>query len=363
MNDFLHMARAVQLAKRGMYTAHPNPRVGCVIVKDDQLISEGWHRKTGEPHAEAIALSSAGAHAAGATAYVTLEPCSHTGRTPPCADALIDAGVKRVVVGMQDPNPEVAGTGIDRLRKAGIEVVVGILETEVRKLNPGFIKRMELGLPYVRVKLASSVDGRTAMASGESKWITGEAARADVQKLRARSSAIVTGAGTILADDPSLTVRTETVTRQPLRVIVDQHLSTPPDSKIFSQTGEVMIVTQSENAEASRVLAEAGAEIIQLSVASSGMDFVQLMQLLAERDCNEVLIEAGATLAGGIMESGMVDELVQYIAPQIMGANARGMFVLPSIQSMDDRIELSFEDVRKIGDDLRVTAKVLNKGQ
>ncbi|MGW8247067.1 MAG: bifunctional diaminohydroxyphosphoribosylaminopyrimidine deaminase/5-amino-6-(5-phosphoribosylamino)uracil reductase RibD [Acidiferrobacterales bacterium] len=361
MNDFAYMARAIQLAKLGNFTAHPNPRVGCVIVKDQEIIAEGWHQKTGEPHAEAIALAAAGDQARGATVYVTLEPCSHTGRTPPCADALIGAGVSRVVVGMQDPNPSVAGSGVERLRNAGIEVSLGVLEEAARKLNPGFIRRMERGLPYVRVKLAVSLDGRTAMASGESKWITGEAARADVQKLRASSSAIVTGAGTILADDPLLTVRTEEVVKQPLRVIVDSYLSTPPDSKIFSTEGEVLVVTVSEDEEATGALVDAGAEVVQLSSAAHGVDLLELMQYLAERGCNEVMFEAGASLAGSAVASGIVNELVIYIAPRLMGADAKGMFALPGLKAMAERVELNFQDIRMVGNDLRITALVQNK--
>jgi len=361
MNDLAYMARAIQLAKLGNFTAHPNPRVGCVIVKDDAILAEGWHEQTGGPHAEAMALAAAGEQAAGSTVYVTLEPCSHTGRTPPCADALVSAGVSRVVVAMQDPNPQVAGTGLERLRAAGIDVSVGVLETEARKLNLGFIRRMEQRLPYVRLKIAVSLDGRTAMANGESKWITGEAARADVQKLRARSSAIVTGAGTILSDDPSLTVRTEKVTRQPLRVIVDSHLSTPAESKMFIEDGEVLVVTVSEDEEASKILVDAGAEVVQLSSAAHGVDLRELMQYLGERECNEVLIEAGATLAGSALASGIVDELVIYMAPHLMGSGAKGMFNIPDLQSMQDRVDLDIQDVRMVGKDLRITAMVRNR--
>lgn len=361
MNDLAYMARAIQLAKLGNFTAHPNPRVGCVIVKDDAILAEGWHEQTGGPHAEAMALAAAGEQAAGSTVYVTLEPCSHTGRTPPCADALVSAGVSRVVVAMQDPNPQVAGSGLERLRAAGIDVSVGVLETEARKLNLGFIRRMDQGLPYVRLKIAVSLDGRTAMANGESKWITGEAARADVQKLRARSSAIVTGAGTILSDDPSLTVRTEKVTRQPLRVIVDSHLSTPAESKMFIEDGEVLVVTVSEDEEASKILVDAGAEVVQLSSAAHGVDLRELMQYLGERECNEVLIEAGATLAGSALASGIVDELVIYMAPHLMGSGAKGMFNIPDLQSMQDRVDLDIQDVRMVGKDLRITAMVRNR--
>jgi len=361
MNDNVYMARAVQLATRGLYTAHPNPRVGCVIVHDGKIVGEGWHERTGGPHAEVVALKDAGDAAKGATVYVTLEPCSHTGRTPPCADALVDAGVSRVVIGMQDPNPKVAGNGIERLQQAGIDTLVGIQENECRALNPGFIRRMEAGRPYVRLKLAISLDGRTAMVSGESKWITSEAARADVQRLRARSSAIVTGAGTVLADDPSLTVRTEKVAQQPLRVIVDSHLSTPATAKIFHDGGETMVVTASEDAEAAEELVNAGAEVIQFSSANHGFNLEELMQLLAERECNEVLIEAGATLAGSALASGIVDELVVYVAPHVMGAVARGMFNIPGLEAMEDRIELEVQDVRMVGPDIRIRSLVKRK--
>jgi len=361
MNDNAYMARAMQLARRGLYTAHPNPRVGCVLVRDGKIVGEGWHEKTGGPHAEVVALNDAGDAAKGATVYVTLEPCSHTGRTPPCADALVDAGVARVVIGMQDPNPQVAGSGIERLRQAGIDAVVGVLESDCRGLNPGFIRRMETGRPYVRLKLAVSLDGRTAMASGESKWITSEAARADVQKLRAMSSAIITGAGTVLADDPSLTVRTETVARQPLRVIVDSHLSTPATARIFREDGETIVVTASEDAEAVEELVNAGAEVIQFSSANHGFNLEELMQLLVERECNEVMFEAGATLAGSALSSGIVDELIVYVAPHVMGADARGMFNIPDLDGMEDRIALEVADVRMVGPDIRIRSLVKRK--
>ncbi len=358
MKDMDYMIRAIQLARRGTYTAHPNPRVGCVIVGNNTVVGEGWHQVTGGPHAEAVALAAAGDKARGATAFVTLEPCSHTGRTPPCADALIESGVTRVVIGMMDPNPQVAGAGIKKLQDAGIAVESGVQEAEARKLNPGFISRMERGLPYVRAKLAVSLDGRTAMASGESKWITGEAARADVQRLRARSSAIVTGAGTVLSDDPSLTVRTEEVAHQPLRVIVDSHLSAPAQSRIFSEKGNTVVVTASEDGEAAEQLVNAGAEVVQLSSASQGVDLHELMKYLAERECNEVLIEAGATLTGSALEAGIIDELIVYMAPHIMGAKAKGMFNIPGLELMENRKELIIHDVRSVGQDIRISAFV-----
>lgn len=356
------MARAVQLARRGRFTTRPNPVVGCVIVQGNKIVGEGWHEKAGGPHAEVVALKQAGANAKGAIVYVTLEPCSHQGRTPPCADALIKSGVARVVVAMQDPNPEVAGAGIERLGAAGILVETGIMESEARALNPGFIQRMERSRPYVRLKLAASLDGRTAMANGESKWITGEAARADVQKIRARSSAIVTGAGTVLADNPSLTVRTETVVEQPLRVIVDSHLSTPADAKIFSEPGNTLVVTASEDGEAADQLVKAGAEVLRLPSASHGVDLVALMDHLASLQCNDVMIEAGSTLSGSALACGIVDELIVYLAPHLMGAEAKGMFKLPEINAMEERIELEIFDVRAVGPDWRISARVKQRG-
>lgn len=361
MNDVAYMGRALQLAERGMFTAHPNPRVGCVIVQDDRIVGEGWHQKTGGPHAEVVALENAGKQARGATAYVTLEPCSHTGRTAPCADALIAAGIAKVVVATKDPNPKVSGSGLNKLLNAGIETQTGILEAEARKLNSGFFRRMESGVPYVRLKLAASLDGRTAMASGESKWITGEHARADVQRMRAKSSAIITGAGTILSDDPSLTVRTEKILQQPLRVIVDSHLSTPVNAKIFSNQGKTLVVTASEDGEAVEQLVHAGAEVVQLSSANHGINLGELMKLLAEKECNEVMIEAGATLSGSALASGIVDEIVVYIAPHLMGSSAKGMFNIPGLEKMESRIELDIHDVRSVGKDIRISAYVNNR--
>lgn len=358
VSNSLFMARAMQLAGYGRFTARPNPVVGCVIVLDGEIVGEGWHEKAGGPHAEVVALKQAGAKAKGATVYVTLEPCSHHGRTPPCADALIKSGVARVVVAMQDPNPQVAGAGIERLRAAGIDVETGLMEAAARDLNPGFIRRMERGRPYVRLKLAASLDGRTAMASGESKWITGEAARADVQKLRARSSAIITGAGTVLADNPSLTVRTETVVEQPLRVIVDSHLSTPADAKIFSEPGATLVVTASDDSEAADLLVKAGAEVLRLPSANHGVDLVAVMDHLVSLQCNDVMIEAGSTLSGSALACGIVDELIVYLAPHLMGADAKGMFKLPEITSMNERIELEIFDIRAVGSDWRISARV-----
>jgi diaminohydroxyphosphoribosylaminopyrimidine deaminase/5-amino-6-(5-phosphoribosylamino)uracil reductase len=364
MNHEAWMAHAIRLARLGLYTTDPNPRVGCVLVKEGELLAEGWHRKTGEPHAEKIALANAGEDAADATAYVTLEPCCHHGRTPPCSDALVEAGVSRVVVAMQDPNPLVAGKGIAQLRAAGIEVVTGVCEAEAMALNPGFIKRMSSGLPFVRCKLAMSVDGRTAMADGESKWITSDASRRDVHRLRARSSAILTGSGTVLADDPSMTVRLEAqalagtepdeTIRQPLRVVLDTYLSMSPDAAILKQPGETLIVTTSDDEEAAERLLETGATLLRQD-HSHEIDLESVLRHLAELGMNEILIEAGATLAGAAMQGGLVDELLIYMAPHLMGDSARGLMHLPGIGNMAERIELDITDLRRIGPDIRLT--------
>lgn len=355
--DIEFMSRALQLAERGLYTTDPNPRVGCVIVNNGQIVGEGWHIVAGGPHAEVHALQQAGAQARGATAYVTLEPCCHHGKTSPCSDALIAAGVKRVVVAMQDPNPKVAGKGIQHVRDAGIVVDSGVLEAQARALNPGFIKRMSSGRPLVRCKFGISFDGRTALANGKSQWITGDAARADVLRWRARSSAIVTGAGTVLKDDPNLTVRdigTDTP-RQPLRVILDTHLSTPATSRIFKQPGRTLIVTTADDNEQAADLQDAGAEILVVSE----MDLHAVLDYLGQtEECNEVWIEAGATLSGSWLRAGLIDELVLYYAPKIFGNSAKGMFQLPEFESLDQTVSLEIKDVRAVGGDWRVVATV-----
>jgi diaminohydroxyphosphoribosylaminopyrimidine deaminase/5-amino-6-(5-phosphoribosylamino)uracil reductase len=353
------MARAIQLAERGLYTTDPNPRVGCVIVKDGDIIAEGWHMRAGEGHAEVNALHEAGANAAGADCYVTLEPCSHFGRTPPCADALIKAGVKRVFVAMTDPNPVVSGAGVRRLQEAGIEVHTDILAAQSEKLNPGFCQRMRMGRPFIRSKLAMSLDGRTAMASGESKWITGQLARADVQKLRARSSAILTGIGTVLADDPLLNVRPEQggrdwypqgqKVRQPLRVIVDGHLRMPAEARILDQQ-KVLLATAVDKQ------APKGTETIVLPADGDIIDLNALMAVLAQREINEVMVEAGGVLNGALLKARLIDELVIYMAPKIMGDMARGVFHLPGMESMAQNISLNVTDMRAIGRDWRITA-------
>jgi diaminohydroxyphosphoribosylaminopyrimidine deaminase/5-amino-6-(5-phosphoribosylamino)uracil reductase len=332
------MARAIELAKQGLFTARPNPRVGCVIVNHNKIIAEGFHRKAGEAHAEVDALRQL--HnindANGATVYVTLEPCCHTGKTPPCTGALITANVKRVVYGMQDPNPQVAGQGLQQLRDAGIEFIGPVLENECRALNPGFIKRMQTGLPFVRCKLAMSLDGRTAMANGDSQWITGEAAREDVQHLRAQSCAIITGIGTVLQDDPALTLRSGQLPasakeKQPLRVILDRQRRLPGQAKILKQPGETLVLHDTTDLRA-------------------------VLKQLGDRQCNEILIEAGATLAGAFVQQGLVDELIVYMAPILLGCNARPLLQLP-FDNMQQRIALNITEMKPIGKDWRITVE------
>ena len=359
--DAHYMARAIELARKGLYTTHPNPRVGCVIVRDGQIVGEGWHVRAGEPHAEVHALRAAGALARGATAYVTLEPCSHHGRTPPCAEGLVNAGVARVVAAMQDPNPEVAGRGLKRLADAGIEVRCGVLESQARALNQGFLKRMEHGLPFVRVKLAMSLDGRTAMASGESQWITGPAARSAVQRLRAQASVVITGADTVLADGARLTVRADelgldaeqtalAMSRAPLRVLIDGRLRVPLDAPFF-KAGPALVATCVPPAEQYRT----GPECLVIPGENGQIDLRQLLQALAARDVNEVLVEAGPRLAGAFAEQGLVDEYQIFIAAKFLGSTARPLLELP-LTRMSEASELKIIEMRAVGDDWRVTA-------
>lgn len=361
------MAHALRLAAWGLWTTDPNPRVGCVLVKNGQIVGEGWHVRAGEPHAEIHALAAAGEQARDADCYVTLEPCSHQGSTPPCSQALIQAGVKRVIAATVDPNPRVAGQGLEQLRQAGISVDSGLLQTEAEQLNPGFLKRMRQGMPYTRAKLAMSLDGRSAMVSGESQWITGEAARRDGHALRARSSAILTGVGTVLADDPGLNVRPENLptpypegaaTRQPLRVVVDQHLSMPPNAKMLTLPGKTLVVTATEDSDARQALEAAGAEVWHLP-ASDRVDLSALLQRLAqEKEVNEVHLEAGATLNGAMLQAGLIDELVIYAAPMILGHEARGLFRLPGLDRLADAVHLEIQDLRAVGKDWRIRAKI-----
>ncbi len=357
--DARFMARALQLARRGMYTTDPNPRVGCVIVKDGKILGEGWHERAGEAHAEINALHQAGlTHAHSASVYLTLEPCCHHGRTPPCSQALIQAGVKRVVAAMRDPNLHVAGKGFQELESRGIRVDVGLMQSEAEALNPGFVSRMQRGRPYVRVKLAASLDGRTAMANGESKWITGEAAREDVQKWRARSSAILTGVSTVLSDDPALNVRSMNIGRQPMRVVLDSRLRMPPTARMLHGDGKTLVVTASEDVRQTDALKRARAEVASLPTQRKTVDLDALMGHLAWLEVNEVLVEAGATLCGALLRANLVDEFVLYYAPHLMGSHERGMFSLPPLERMADRVNLEVKDIRAFGKDWRVIARV-----
>ena len=382
--DHQMMARALQLAELGIYSTMPNPRVGCVIVQQGvaqqgvmqngvgnseaknaaKIIGEGWHIRAGEPHAEIHALKAACTQAKGATAYVTLEPCSHFGRTPPCAEALVEAGIARVVVAMLDPNPQVSGRGVKRLQQAGIDVQVGLMQQEARVLNCGFVKRMETGRPFVRCKLAMSLDGRTAMASGESRWITGSEARSDVQRLRARSCAVMTGSGTIQSDDAALTVRPHqlgmddpslAVEKQPLRVVLDSALEISPQAKILQQPDNTLLITAHPEEYRIKAMRALGAEVLACPGEINRVDLAAVMDLLGKRQCNEVLLECGATLAGAALEAGLVDELVVYMAPVLMGSNARPLLELP-LSHMAGKVELEITGMRAIGRDWRITA-------
>ena len=441
--DRRHMARALDLARRGLYSTGPNPRVGCVIARGGRVVGEGWHRYAGEPHAEIHALAAAGGDSRGATAYVTLEPCRHTGRTGPCTRALIEAGVAKVVAAMPDPDPRVAGRGFAELAEAGIEVETGLMEASARSLNRGFVSRHERGRPWVRCKLAATLDGRTATATGESRWITGEAARADVHRLRARADAVLTGIGTLLSDDPRLDARVEDVRAEdarmedartedtgclappmqpPMRVIVDSRLRTPPAARALSAPGTVLIATiggagatgdigtlgggrttgddgaegpvgggitresghilaatsggaaaegsivggiagelgdtlaATAGAARARALVEAGVEIVPLPDVGGRVSLPALMAVLAGRGVNEVHTECGPTLAGALLESGLVDEIVVYLAPALLGDAARGMFTLPGVAAMRDRLRLEITGVARLGADLRIDA-------
>ncbi len=322
--DQTFMRQALALATLGLYTTMPNPRVGCVLVRDGQVVGEGWHLRAGEPHAEIHALRAAGEQARGATAYVTLEPCSHHGRTPPCADALIAAGVVRVIAAMRDPNPLVAGRGLAKLAAAGIEVASGLLDVDAAELNIGFISRMVRGRPWLRVKTGCSLDGRTALPDGQSQWITSPESRSDVQKLRARSCVMLTGIGTVLLDNPQLTVRELGTGRQPLRVIVDNQLRTPPSAQILQTPGVLIACCEADTARA-QSLQEAGAEVLAMAGSEGRVDLPALLETLGRRGCNEVTVEAGAELVGGLLKAGLVDEWVLYQAPVLIGDPARGV--------------------------------------
>ena len=351
------MARALLLAERALWTTSPNPRVGCVLVRDGEIVGEGWHVRAGEPHAEVHALRAAGERARGATAYVTLEPCSHYGRTPPCAEGLIAAGVTRVVAAMEDPNPLVAGRGLAMLRAAGIETACGLLAEPAQELNIGFVSRMTRGRPWVRLKTAASLDGKTALNNGVSQWITGPDARRDGHRWRTRACAILTGICTVRDDDPRLDVREVETTRQPLRVIVDSRLETPPTARIL-QGGPVLLAAAVDDAERANLLKAAGAEILLLPNAAGKVELPALLSALAARGINEVHVEAGWKLNGSLLREGLVDELLLYMAPCLIGHHAAGLFNLPELTDLAGKRPLSLRDVRQVGGDIRILARL-----
>ena len=354
--DHHWMSLALRLAARGLFTTTPNPRVGCILVRDEEIVGQGWHERAGEAHAEVHALQAAGSRARGATAYVTLEPCAHQGRTPPCASALVTAGITRVVAAMQDPNPAVSGRGLQLLAQSGIEIGCGLLAEASRQLNCGFVSRMSRGRPWLRVKAAASADGRTALANGVSQWITGEAARADGHQWRARSCAIVTGIGTVLDDDPRLTVRAVASARQPLKVVVDSQLRTPPESRLFD-SGKVLLACSERHPDRAAAIEARGGEILLLPGAEGRPDLWSLMHELAKRGINEVLSEGGQRLNGALLRAGCVDELLIYLAPKLLGSDARPMLELPELNDLDEAGRWRFADVRQIGEDLRITMR------
>jgi len=355
------MARALALAAKGLYTTSPNPRVGCVVARGDRVLGEGWHARAGLPHAERLALDDARANGhdvSGATVYVTLEPCNHTGRTPPCVDALIDARVGRVVAAMADPNP-VAQGGSARLRDAGIAVEAGLLAAEAHDLNPGFVSRMTRGRPWVRVKIAASLDGRSALMNGQSRWITGPEARADGHAWRARACAILTGIGTVRDDDPELTVRAVATTRQPLRIVVDRHAETPPGAKVLAGGNALIVTTRDVNAEW-----PASTRTLALPDAHGRVDLRALMHELALDGVNELHVEAGARLNGALLDAGLVDEVVCYLAPSLIGDPARGMFQRAApLDDLAAHTPLAIVDVARFGADLRVVARVTRESR
>ncbi len=360
--DAGYMARALKLAARGRYTTHPNPRVGCVIVADGQVVGEGWHQRAGGPHAELLALREAGERARGADVYVTLEPCSHTGRTGPCDRALIEAGVARVIAAARDPNPEVSGRGLDHLRAAGIPVVVGLMENAARRLNRGFFQRMQKKRPWVRLKLASSLDGRTAMASGESQWITGIEARNDVHRLRAEAGAVLTGSATVLADNPAMTVRIDPPPGldawiQPARIVIDSRLQSPASAEIFADGARRLVLTTSRDSARRAQLEARGVEVQVLAPAEDGsVPLAQALKIIAAHEINEVLLECGPRLAGAMVRAGLVDEMIVYLAPKLLGDTARPLAVLPGIERLADAVDLDIRSIRAVGRDLRLTA-------
>jgi len=354
--DRAYMSRALSLAERGLYTTSPNPRVGCVVVRDGRVVGEGWHERAGAAHAEVMALAQAGGEAAGATAYVTLEPCNHFGRTPPCVDALLAAQVTRVVAASRDPNP-MANGGAERMRAAGIRVEFGLLADEARELNIGFFARHERGRPWVRMKIAASLDGMTALDNGQSQWITHAEARRDGHHFRARACAVLTGIGTVKDDDPQLNVRDVPTTRQPQRILVDSRFEVAPSARILAG-GNVLVAGAVDDPKRTDPLQAKGCEVLVLPNPHGKVELPDLFAELGRRGMNEVHVEAGTRLNGSLLREGMVDELVVYLAPGIIGASGRGMFHLPALERLEDQVRLTIRDVRMMGPDVRVIARV-----
>jgi len=355
--DDRYMARALQLAVKGVNTSHPNPAVGCVIVNDGKVVGEGWHQNAGGPHAEIMALKSAGSAARGATMYVTLEPCCHQGKTPPCTRAVIKSGIARVVTALEDPNPLVNRAGISALQQAGIDVLCGVGQNQAKQINRGFLKRVTTGIPWVTLKIATSLDGKTAMDSGESQWITGSAARRDAHRLRASSSAILTGVGTVLRDDPSMTARSEGVQRQPHRIILDTNLSTPVEANIFNGDGKVVLLTTVTDEESIPPYDPRKTEVISFEEVRGRIDLYQVVKILGEKEYNSILLEAGSRLSGSMLRAGLVDEIVVYMSPDLLGSDARDMFSIGGMQFLSDRIAFEFESVIAVGRDMKVTLR------
>lgn len=362
--DRQYMTRALGLARLGLFSTTPNPRVGCVIVKDDQIVGEGWHRRAGEPHAEALALAEAGERARDATVYVTLEPCAHMGRMPPCADLLVEAGVARVIAAMEDPNPLVNGKGLARLRAAGVDVRCGLMGQEAAELNVGFVSRMTRQRPWMRVKLAASLDARSALSDGRSKWITGERARSDGHRWRARACAVLTGIGTVKADNPAMTVREIETSRQPVRVLIDSRLDVNPAAELVRQPGAIVFHAL-EDGPAARdriaMLGDVGCELVSLPDANGKVDLVAVCRELAGRHFNEIHVEAGFKLNGSLFRAGCVDELLVYLAPCLLGGGTP-MFDLPEVGDLDSRHPLEWIDTELLGSDLRLRARVVRPG-
>lgn len=356
--DYVFMSTALRLAEKGLYSTTPNPRVGCVIVHNGQIVGTGWHERAGQAHAEINALNIAGEAAHGAAVYVTLEPCGHYGRTPPCANALIDAGVAKVILAMEDPNPMVSGRGCALLKQAGITVQTGLLRAEAHELNVGFVSRMLHKKPWIRLKVAASLDGKTALNNGVSQWITGEAARQDGHRWRARSCAILTGIGTIKSDNPQLTVRHVQTSRQPKKVIVDSHLTIPLDAELLQGEEVIIFIANSEHQEKKSVLSKLGAEVVASPNAEGMVDLEKMMAMLADFGMNEILVEAGSGLNGALINAGLVDEMIIYLAPHLLGEVAQGMMKLPELRSLEHKRILEIQDLRMIGQDIRIIARL-----